>query len=124
MGGDTNGISLADIRDERQWVAWRNEKRSDGTSTKIPFYEPTLQARSNNRSTWVTHNQAAAVAKDIVNGLGGGIGLMLGSCQTRWIAGVDLDSCRDKATGAIEPWAAAIIERLNSYSEVPHPKMA
>jgi putative DNA primase/helicase len=30
---------------------------------------------------------------------------------------VDLDHCRDPQTGAIEPWALAIISRMNSYTE-------
>ena len=33
-------------------------------------------------------------------------------------AGVDLDSCRNAVTGAIEPWAQAIIDELNTYTEV------
>lgn len=32
--------------------------------------------------------------------------------------GVDLDHCRDPQTGAIEPWARDIIDRLASYAEV------
>ena len=31
---------------------------------------------------------------------------------------IDLDHCRDPQTGEIEPWALAIISRLNSYTEV------
>ena len=32
--------------------------------------------------------------------------------------GVDLDHCRDADTGALEPWAAQIVEELGSYAEV------
>ncbi len=31
---------------------------------------------------------------------------------------VDLDSCRNAETGTIEPWARAIIEKLDSYTEI------
>jgi primase-polymerase (primpol)-like protein len=31
--------------------------------------------------------------------------------------GVDLDHCRDVDTGALEPWAAAIVHALDSYAE-------
>jgi putative DNA primase/helicase len=33
-------------------------------------------------------------------------------------AGVDLDKCRDLESGVIEPWAEAIIDRSNSYTEI------
>jgi primase-polymerase (primpol)-like protein len=34
------------------------------------------------------------------------------------LGGVDLDTCRNPQSGATEPWAQAIIERLGSYAEV------
>ncbi len=36
----------------------------------------------------------------------------------RQVAGIDLDTCRDPETGAIEGWAQAIVDRLGTYTEV------
>lgn len=61
---------------------------------------------------------AAALADAHVNGEGGGIGIMLGACGDLWLAGVDLDTCRNSNTGAIEAWATEVLERLGTYSEI------
>jgi hypothetical protein len=34
------------------------------------------------------------------------------------LAGIDLDTCRDPATGHVEPWAQEVLDRLSTYSEV------
>jgi primase-polymerase (primpol)-like protein len=47
-----------------------------------------------------------------------GVGFRFDYDATAPFAFVDLDHCRDPQTGEIEPWALAIISRLNSYSEV------
>jgi hypothetical protein len=43
-----------------------------------------------------------------------GCGLVLNN----GLLGVDLDNCRDRITGVIKPWAVAIIDELDSYTEV------
>ena len=35
-----------------------------------------------------------------------------------WLAGVDLDTCRDPATGQVAPWAQTVLDRLDTYAEV------
>ena len=40
------------------------------------------------------------------------------SCSGDNIVGLDLDNCRNPATGKIEQWAREIIREANSYSEV------
>jgi putative DNA primase/helicase len=47
-----------------------------------------------------------------------GIGFRFDWDATAPFAFIDLDKCRDLETGEIEPWALAIISRLNSYTEV------
>jgi hypothetical protein len=49
-----------------------------------------------------------------------GVGVMLGEGEGEagWIAGIDLDTCRDPTTGAIQPWALDVLRRFNTYSEV------
>ena len=34
------------------------------------------------------------------------------------ILAFDIDDCRDKETGALHPWAQALVERADSYTEV------
>ncbi|HEY8415598.1 MAG TPA: AAA family ATPase, partial [Thermaerobacter sp.] len=43
-----------------------------------------------------------------------GVGFVLGD---GWVA-LDLDGCRDPLTGSLEPWAEAIVRRLDTYTEV------
>jgi hypothetical protein len=108
---------LADFVTSPQWVAWRNEKRGD-ERTKVPYIAPGRMAEADNAATWLPHDQAVLIADAIVNGSGGGIGIELGQCGEAWIAGVDLDSCRDLVSGIVEPWATEVIKRLDSYAEV------
>ena len=108
---------LVDFATAPRWVAWRNEMR-DGKIRKVPYYAPNRQAEADDASTWLPHDQAALIADTVVNGSGGGIGIELGHCGDVWIAGVDLDSCRNPVSGIVEPWASEIIDRLDSYAEV------
>jgi hypothetical protein len=117
MTAPDNVITLADLASVPQWVAWRNEER-DGKTTKVPYFSPGMRAEANNPSTWLTHDAAVALAQIIINGTGGGVGIELGPCGECWIIGVDLDACRDPATGVIEPWAMEVIERFGTYGEV------
>src|SRR5207244_2269479 len=49
----------------------------------------------------------------VAAGKAAGPGIVLGD----GLVGVDLDHCRDPETGAIEPWALAIVKELASYTE-------
>lgn len=58
-------------------------------------------------------------AKSVLQTAGFGLGFALGPVQDGpTFSGIDLDKCRDPVTGIIEPWALALIRRLNSYTEV------
>jgi hypothetical protein len=110
-------ITLGDLVAHPQWVAWRNQMRK-GKLTKVPFCGVDQEAESDDPSTWRPHDDAAAVAEAIVDGTGGGVGIMLGGCGDTWLAGVDLDTCRDQQSGAIEPWAQAVLDRFDTYAEI------
>jgi hypothetical protein len=109
--------ALIDFVSECQWVGWRNEERG-GKPTKVPYVAAGRQAEADDPTTWLTHDCAAVVAEDIVNGMGGGVGIELGRCGNVWLAGVDLDACRAPATGEVADWAASILDRLDTYAEV------
>jgi hypothetical protein len=112
-------INLDDLADTPVWVAWVNEQRGDKL-TKVPYAAATgSKAAANDQSTWALREAALKHAEKIVNGLGGGIGIMLGvDCGdgTR-LGGIDLDTCLDEA-GNIADWAREVVARLASYTEV------
>ena len=98
----------------RQWVCWRYEER-DGKATKVPVNPRTGgNASSTNPETWggiddaLRHYHQNPVRVS-------GIGYVLAPCDD--VIGVDLDHCIT-ATGTLEPWAAAIVAKLDSYAEI------
>jgi len=87
-----------------QWVAHKH---------KIPISPATGQRASTTKpSTWGTYPQALAAVKRC--GLDG-IGFVFTSDDP--YCGVDLDKAVD-AQGNVKPWAQAIVERLDGYTEV------
>lgn len=100
-----------ELRDRRSWVTWRSEDQG-GRTVKPPFNPRTSRkAKSNDPTTWGSFDEATTAYE---GGGYDGIGFQL----TPPFVGVDLDKCRDPATGVIDDWAQAIIEQLNSYTEV------
>ncbi|MCE9566590.1 MAG: hypothetical protein K8U57_31595 [Planctomycetes bacterium] len=111
------------------WMVWsyewraKNKKKPQGPGqwTKVP-----KQARgwhlpdkpSNGKSTdpayWTTLGNAVFYHFEHggVDGLG-----FVATAETN-LFGVDLDHCRDRGTGVIEDWARAIIDQLDTYTEV------
>ena len=108
----------AAINAARLWVAWREDDRN-GSPAKVPYYDARRKARANDPETWLNREAAQRVAAVLLqDDQRGGIGLMLGAHEGHPIGGVDLDSCCDPATGALEPWAAEILDRFGSYAEI------
>jgi putative DNA primase/helicase len=92
-----------------QWVCYR--------SNKIPVNPKTGDnAKADEPATWGEFDQAVRHWEaHRGNGIAG-IGFEFSSADS--CSGIDLDHCRDPATGEIEPWALEIVRRLNSYTEV------
>lgn len=99
-----------ELRRRPQWVLWRLEDRGDGP-TKVPYSPRGGRAKSTDLMTWGTFEEAM-----LALGHFDGLGFMF--CSGDPYTGVDLDGCRDPETGDIEPWAAEIIEAMDSYAEV------
>src|SRR5437764_5571878 len=128
LEGNSDQLSfhLSDLVGRTVWLAWRNEIRGDRV-TKVPYRGVGLHAKSDDPATWIGLDPAGELADKIVNGSGGGIGVVLGiDCGDGWLlGGVDLDTC---LTGAkiddgityerIEPWAQEVIDWIGSYTEV------
>jgi primase-polymerase (primpol)-like protein len=101
----------AELKALPRWVCWKYETR-DGKSTKVLYNSIThRRASATHSSTWSDYVTAvkSAPTRDYA-----GIGCAIAAPY----AAVDLDKCRDAATGVVEPWAAAIISELNSYTEL------
>lgn len=116
-------VTLHSLASVPRWVAWRTEpQRGTGRITKVPKNPRTLRdASSTDPGTWGTLDAARDADKRLPTPArgAGGVGLILGECEAgRRIGGVDLDSCRDPESGAIEPWARDVLALLGTYTEV------
>ncbi len=103
----------AELRGLPRWVGWK-WLEADGRWTKPPIDPKTGRyAKPNDPATWGTFEQACRAYR---NGAGlAGIGLAFAGDG---LVGVDLDGCRDPQTGGLADWAAEIVRRLSSYTEV------
>jgi primase/DNA polymerase family protein len=97
-----------------QWIVWRYlVTRPDEKPRKVPCAPTTGGfASSTNPATWGTWEEALAAYR---RGGWEGVGYVFAADDS--MAGIDLDNCIDAATGAIMPWAQAIIEAFDSYTE-------
>lgn len=106
------------LADEWRWVAWRVELRGNPPKpTKVPYAAGGGKAKSDDPRTWAPRPEAERCAEQIVNGLGGGIGIQLGDLGgDTFLGGIDLDSCLDD-DGTPAPWAAEILSVVSTYTE-------
>jgi len=100
----------AELRALRQWVMWRAEKRK-GKLTKIPYQVNGQPADSTDPETWTTFDEALAAVTSFT-----GIGFVFTPADP--YLGIDLDHCVDPDTGELTPWAARIVDLLDSYAEI------
>ena len=94
-----------DLRDRRQWVAWRYEERN-GKKTKVPI-NPTVpateMAKANNSRTWGTLAQAWRYhEKKALDGIG------FVFSPSAFIFGIDIDGCVNEE-GALSELAQRIL---------------
>lgn len=107
----------AELRARDQWVCWLAEWKTDAKGerkrTKV-LYDPLtgFRAASTKPSTWASFDQAYQRAVRDFDG----IGFVFGPDDP--YCGIDLDHCISLDTGAIAPWALAIVRRLATYAEV------
>ncbi len=101
------------IRSRPQWVAWQFLERG-GKWTKTPIDPHTGRyARVDTPATWGT--LAEALDCRAARGLAG-VGYVL--TAEDGITAIDLDHVVEPTTGAVAPWAAAIVARIDSYTEL------
>jgi hypothetical protein len=127
---DDNSLRLADLDQERRWVAWREEwrenKKGGQKLTKVPYnpgFDPQRDppklrfGASDNPKTWGTRAEAEALRARLDDGRTCGVGVVLGPVGADFIlAGIDLDSCLDNEF--VKAYADEIIQRFATYTEV------
>ncbi len=105
--------ALEELKSRPQWVAYRLEERG-GKITKPPYIANSGQhADSTNPLTWRPYTVARAAFKKA-----GHRGLGFVTTADDPYTGIDLDHCRDAATGAVAEWAQHLVARFDSYTEV------
>lgn len=92
---------FADLIDARIWASW------GGYPTKAPLRADGRPASSTNPSTWATFDEVWPTGR---------VGLML---RDSGVLALDLDHCREAATGMIATWAAELLRLCRgAYTEV------
>jgi hypothetical protein len=107
--------AFAAMMQVRRWVVWNLERDQHGRWTKVPYRGDAWRERASNDnpSTWVAYATALAAYQA---GHSDGIGYALMDDD---VAAIDLDHCRDPVTGALSPWAHAMIaEAGDTYIEI------
>lgn len=110
----------AALRSFPHWVAWKfGPPRADGKRPKPPLDPRTgAPASPTDERSWAPFSDAIWAYRDpgFADGECAGIGFVLTPGDP--FTAIDLDKCRDPASGLITPAAQRIITRLNSYAEV------
>jgi putative DNA primase/helicase len=96
-----------DLRQCPQWVNWRLAPRPDGKLAKIPIQPNGLNANVADPKTWHTFEACLKASPSVGFVLTSKTGLVV----------IDLDHVRSKS-GAIESWALAIVQEMDSYTEI------
>lgn len=109
--GQTAVNAFTWLLDQPRWVAWRYQERA-GKLTKPPVNPHTGDdANVSDPATWGTHAQA--LEREFSDDLAG-LGIVLTGEDD--LVGVDLDDAISPS-GEMAPWAAHIIEQVDSYTE-------
>lgn len=104
-----------DLQGIPRWLVWRFDERTDKDGNRVLVKVP--QSRNGNcnahdPANWLPFDKAVATLGRILANKrwkhGGGIGFVF--VEDDDIGGVDLDGCRDPATGAIAVWANRVLE--------------
>jgi Family of unknown function (DUF5906) len=119
-GNELNdSITLSDLAEEKVWVAWKEQPNKQGKLTKIPK-DPATGDNAKVPSDPTTYGTLGDAIKCCETMKGkGGVGVVLGAIGNgRHLVGIDLDSCREPKSETITDWAAEVIERFDTYSEI------
>lgn len=111
------------LKQADRWVVWKYVEEVDHDTGEVSWNKPPQCANSpglassTNPKTWASFaSAAAAYSRGGLDGIGFVLSASPGSDER--LVGVDLDKCRDPETGTIDPWAADIVAKLDSYTEI------
>jgi primase-polymerase (primpol)-like protein len=106
--------ALSTLASQARWMCWKWVTGKNGKPTKPPFQgrNPSRHADSTKPKTWC---ELQICLQAYNNQQVDGIGFALHQSD---IGAIDIDDCRNKETGELHPWAAAVVARSNTYCEV------
>lgn len=120
----------ASMLDSPRWAPWRavwNAKKKKYEKIPHRAEQPVYGLSTKSTRGWSSFHSALAVYRSNPDKFAG-VGYLVTGEKVEGAAanvfapaaltGVDLDHCRDAATGEIAPWAAEVIAKLDSYTEV------
>jgi putative DNA primase/helicase len=102
-----------ELKQRKQWVCWRAEMRNN-KNTKVP-YDPRTGLRAGSIYCWTWadfENAIQTMEKKRFDGIG------FVFAEEDDFIGIDLDHILDKDGQIIVPWAAEIVKKLASYTEL------
>ena len=107
--------AIAELAQLPQWVCWEARPSATGDKPrKVPISaRDGHEASTTDPRTWTTCE--AAIAWTEAHPALAGIGFVFTADDP--YTGVDLDGCRNAATGELAPWATQIVAELDSYTE-------
>ena len=108
--------ALSPLVERPQWAVWKWTRTGNGRWQKPPFIavQPDRHASTNDPGTWSDYATALAVVQ---SGKADGITYIL--TEQDDFGAIDLDHCRNAATGSIDIWAQNFLDvGRNTYSEV------
>lgn len=97
------------LKQQKRWGGWRREE-----GRKVPYSVRGHRASTTNLEHWASYAEAVTMLTDEPDKWDGLAYLFAND----GFAGVDLDDCRNPATGEIAEWARQIIAEANTYTEV------
>lgn len=104
----------ASLQETEQWICWKYSERS-GQETKVPLHP--IKRKPASVTDPRAHHDLETVGSTVATFPSvDGIGFVF--TEDDPFIGVDLDHCRDSETGQPDEWAKAIIEELDSFTEV------
>jgi len=105
------------LRSRDAWVCWRYKYVADREEwTKVPVDASGGGfASSTDPATWSTFTAAVEYHEEPATDTDG-VGFVVH--DEDMVVGLDLDDCRDPATGDVDAWAADVLDAVDTYAEV------
>lgn len=114
---ETNSIPQF-LRQQKRWAPWKgiwNAKRKKWDKIPLDIKNPSRRMSTAAPERWFSYADALAALRQHP-GHYSGIGFVM--TGMKGLVGFDGDKCVDRSTGAIQSWAHAVINTVDSYAEI------